>query len=188
MSNTVGRKVPLYRHPWFYVGLVLLVAAAVFGIWFAFFRPQNTNTEVLDTSNNAIGSVPSETKAKGKETEKEDENATTGKKQTPTQYDGEDPNTLDEITGYISYAAVNYDHYSIRLTINQYLSSGTCNLTMTSGSSTFTKAAEIATSASTSTCQGFDIPLSELSSGSWQISIKISADGKTGTITGDASL
>lgn len=186
--NSIGRKTPIYRHPWLYIVLVIIVAATVFGIWFAFFRPQNTETEVIDTSDNTIGSVPSETKAQGKDAEKEDENAATGKKQTPAQYDGEDPNQLDEITGYISYSAVNYDHYTIRLTLNQYLTSGTCELTMKSGNNTVTKTAEVINSASTSTCQGFDIPLSELPSGDWSVKIKVAADNKTGTITGGASL
>lgn len=188
--NSMGRKMPIYRHPWFYVAIVLAVAALVFGMWFAFFRNNSKTPEPLvDTSNNSIGTVtPSEAKSKSENIEKEDENAETGKKQTPTQYDGEDPNSLEEITGYISYSAVNQDHLSIRLTINQFLTSGTCNLTMTSGSSTVTKSAEVIGNASTATCQGFDIPLSELPSDNWNISIKITSGDKTGTITGDTTL
>lgn len=186
-SSNIKRKLPIYRRPWFYVALVIIVAVIVFGVWFIFFRKPAAQ-EVQTPADSTIGSVPSSIDAKGEDAEKEDENAETGKKQTPAQYDGEDPNTLDELTGYISYDAINYDHYSIRMTINQFLTSGTCDLTMTSGDRTVTGSAPIIASASTSTCEGFDIPLSELPSGDWHVTIKLSSDGKQGAITGDVSV
>lgn len=189
-TNVNRRRRPIYRRPWFYLVLILVAAAIAFGVWFFCFRDNSGSDSVdtVDTSDTSSGKVPygAETKAENKSTD--DPNAETGKKQTPSQYDGEDPNDSEEITGYISYAAINYDHLSIRLTINQYLSSGTCNLTMTSGGTTVTRSADIDASASTSTCQGFDIPLSDLPSGAWQITVRITADGKSGTITGEASV
>lgn len=186
--NSASRQLPIYRQPRFYIILVLVIIM-ILGIYLIVSRTGSSNKEI-ETSNNTIGAVPSKTEAKGENSEEEDKNAATGKKQTPSQYDGDDPNKLDEITGYISYSAVNYDNYNIRLTINQYLTSGSCELALTSADGqVITKTAPVVASASTSTCQGFDIPLSELSSSnSWQISINISAEYKKGTITGDISL
>ena len=43
-------------------------------------------------------------------------------------------------------------------------------------------------SAATSTCEGFDVPVSELDSGLYQIVINLDADGKTGAIKGEAKV
>lgn len=190
--NSTKRSLPIYRRAWFYIVIVLLIAVLTFGAWFFFLRPNNSNNNSAETDSSS-GSVPSGTDPKGSndsKTPEEEEEERQARAKTPTQYDGDDPNKLDEITGFVSYAAVNGDHLSIRLTINQYLEeTGTCELTMTNSGHTVTGEAETWTDASTSTCQGFDIPLSEFSvSGTWQISIKITAGGKTGTITGEVSL
>ena len=74
----------------------------------------------------------------------------------------------------------------IRMSINQYLGSGVCSLTLGDYSSTV----NISPSASTSTCEGFDIPLSDLGnlSGKVNFTINLQSGDKTGTITGEVSL
>lgn len=106
------------------------------------------------------------------------------------QYEGEDPNNLEELTGAITYSSVNGDNFSVRISIDQLLNSGSCNITMTSGSATYSADAPIFMSGSnSSSCEGFDIPLSELSaSKSWNIAIKLTSGDKTGTIKGEAKL
>ena len=184
LKNKNRRRASLARRPWilFVLAIIIAIAAAVY---FIFFRP-GTNGEV-DTSDDSNGIII-KTSPKGVNNKQDDKTGTSPEEKTPVQYDGEDPNTLDEITGYISYLAVNDDHFSIRLTINQFLESpGTCTATFSLGSQTVVKTSPTLSDASTSTCEGFDIPLSELSSGDWDVSIAISAD-KKGTITGKVNI
>lgn len=108
---------------------------------------------------------------------------------TPIQNDGEDPNIKDSLTGVLTMADILDGVLRIRVNIDQYLSSGTCKLTLYSESGkTFTVDAAIIPSASTSTCEGFDISTSNLSSGHWYISIDLESSDKTGIITGETNL
>ncbi len=108
---------------------------------------------------------------------------------TPIQNDGDDPNTKDFLTGVLTMAEVSGDVLRIRLNIDQYLASGNCELTLTSNQGVaFTDSASIVPVASTSTCEGFDIPTSSLATGNWAINIDLKAGDKTGTITGEVNI
>ena len=70
--------------------------------------------------------------------------------------------------------------------ISAVVDTGTCSLTLTkAGETTVTKTAGAQALASTSTCQGFDIPSSELSVGTWQILLGYSSSTLTGSATKD---
>lgn len=106
-----------------------------------------------------------------------------------TQYEGEDPNKLDELTGVITMASVQDGVLVIRTNIDQYLSSGSCELSvMQNGSIIYSATADIGAGVSTSSCQGFDVPATVLGSGNYQINIKISSGGKTGTLNGEVNV
>lgn len=55
--------------------------------------------------------------------------------------------------------------------------SGTCSLSIENGSKTYRSEADILYQSEYSTCQGFSVPLSELGSGRWTISIKATPVG-----------
>lgn len=60
--------------------------------------------------------------------------------------------------------------------------SGVCNLTITNGSKSKTYSASTQVFANSTTCAGFDIPVSDLGNGKWAVSLIITAtDNKTGT-------
>lgn len=108
---------------------------------------------------------------------------------TPIQNEGENPNNKDSLTGAITMAEPSGQILRIRLNIDQYLATGTCKLTLYSDNGkSFTDSAAIIPTASTSSCEGFDINLSNLSSGHWYISIDLASDNKTGTITGEVNI
>ena len=97
-------------------------------------------------------------------------------KEKVVQYDGTDPNNAGGITGVITYA-------------DQYLNGGNCTLkVLQGGSNVYNATAAVIDSVSTSTCEGFNVPVSSLPSGNVDIIISISSNGKTGEITGGASL
>lgn len=102
----------------------------------------------------------------------------------PIQYEGEDPNDLETITGTITTARVSGSVVLIRVNIDQYLASGACTINLTSNDDVYTETVKINVAAATSTCEGFSIPLSSLKSGTWNIDIAVSSDDKQGKISG----
>lgn len=86
----------------------------------------------------------------------------------------------------ITAANQNESTLQIRSLIGAVESTGKCTLTLTStGQSTVIKTSTTQALASTSTCQGFDVPISELSVGAWRILIEFSSDTLTGSVTKD---
>lgn len=138
---------------------------------------QTTNSQVDDT--NPLGVDRDET------TNDADQ---AGPTKSPSQYEGTNPNTTPSLTGFISYNSVVDGNLVVRLTIDQALTSGTCKLTLTKGGSSITKTSSIIANPSSSTCSGFDVPTSELSSGAWTIQIILTSADKTGTITGEVTI
>ena len=106
----------------------------------------------------------------------------------PSQYEGSDPNTSASLTGFISYSSVMDGNLVIRITIDQAVSSGTCKLTLTKGSASVTKTSTIVANPSSSTCSGFDVPTTELSSGVWDVQINITSEDKKGIINGETTI
>jgi hypothetical protein len=112
---------------------------------------------------------------------------------TPPQYDTpSDTNEPEKstISGVINYKSVSDGTLSIRTTIDQKLDTGTCvlKLTRNSPNKSVTKSADIIANPSSSTCKGFDVPTSELSTGSWKIVITVTSGEKKGEITGNVSI
>lgn len=105
---------------------------------------------------------------------------------TPEQYEGQDVNQLNKLTGTITYSEKSGDKYRIRVNINQFLKlPGTCKLTITSASTVvYTQTVSIISNPSSGSCEGFDIPLSSIPSGDLNIKVEVNANQKTGLIEG----
>lgn len=73
--------------------------------------------------------------------------------------------------------------YQMRFQIDSPTTDGTCTLTLTKGSSTVTKTANVQALAKISTCQGFDVPVSELSPGQWSAHLSYESSTLTGSTT-----
>lgn len=105
------------------------------------------------------------------------------------QYEGDNPNKADSLSGVITYAGVNDGKLVIRVNIDQYLSGGKCELTLLrDGADIYDNVTNIVANASTATCEGFDIPVSEIGGGNVGINIKLSADGREGLIRGEVKI
>lgn len=110
-------------------------------------------------------------------------------KEKIVQYEGEDPNAGEALTGVVTYAGVNGDALMVRVNIDQYLSSGECKLVlMQNGASVYSGAAGIVSSAATATCEGFNVPVAGLPGGELEIVVYLAANGKTGEIRGEVAL
>lgn len=126
---------------------------------------------------------PEDKKPEEKSDEESKEETKTEEK--ASQYEGESPNKSENLTGLITYADVVNDELVIRVNIDQFLQSGNCNLTMSrNGVTYYSQSVGIQESVTTSTCDGYKIPVSDLSKGDFQVEIDLESEGKSGKITG----
>lgn len=170
--------------------LVLLIVAGVicFFVWDSYFKEKTPEPE---TSQGQPSDEKKVVPAEKKEEEKKDEPVEEPKeeeKKVP-QYDGGDPNKASGITGVITYAGVNNGTLMIRVNIDQLLSGGKCTLGLRrGGDNIYSAEANVVGSASTSSCDGFNVPVAGLGSGNTQIVIYINSGNKNGEIHGEVDL
>lgn len=155
--------------------LFVAVAGIVYLVWNAYFRgkDERQNTDVI-----------TETVEIEKEEEPQrQEEAEVIEKPKVAQYDGEDPNDSDELSGVITYAGVADDYLVVRVNIDQYLRGGECRLTVLSSDSVIhEEVVEIVGGPSSSSCNGFDVPVGIIGSGKFEIVINLESDDKKGAI------
>ncbi|MBQ3348008.1 hypothetical protein IJG90_00585 [Candidatus Saccharibacteria bacterium] len=169
------------------VFLVLLIVAGVicYLVWDGYFRDKDEG-EVDTSTEQVVAKEEKVTKAKQEVTEKVEEVV---EKEKVVQYEGEDPNTKEQLTGVITYAGVSGEYLMIRVNIDQYLAGGTCILRlMNGGSEVYSDTAGIVDAAATATCEGFNVPVAELLGGNLGVVIEVSSGEKSGKITGEVSL
>ena len=169
---------------WLFVILFIIVVGLSIYYFFLKEQPKKSISEIKNTTSVADNKQEKPTKEESKNisqdgTKEDEESGKTPK--TPSQYEGEDINKLSRLTGVINYKGVNSDKLILRLTIDQLLHSGNCQLTITSASGkTVIKTANIEPGPSSSSCRGFDVPLDQLEKGEHKIKIEVTADNKTG--------
>jgi len=71
----------------------------------------------------------------------------------------------------------------VRTLIQTTSNTGTCTLLLKKGSTEITKSAPVQALSSSTTCQGFDVPTSELSTGTWQLTINFKNTTVNSTIS-----
>jgi len=166
------------------LAVLLVVGAGI--VTFFLLKNQSSADEqqVQQQTDSTNETTPSESESLSP-TESSQDSATPheSEKDITPSYEGSDANASQDLTGVINYASVVNYTLTIRTTINQALNSGTCQLTLTNGSKTVTKTSQITQNPSSSACDGFDIPTSELGSGTWNITITLTSDNRTGTLT-----
>lgn len=109
------------------------------------------------------------------------------KKETVNPDKSSTPNSSSVEMSLVSSSTVS-GNLKIRVLIDG-IRSGTCTITLSSGSRSVIKTVPTQTSASSTTCQGFDIPTSELSPGKWTYAISGNFnDGSSSKVTGEAEL
>lgn len=170
---------------WIVMAILFVVAVVVcYFVWDTYFRdkkdeekPVEEYSLVEEKKDNNDKNIEEEIIEKEKE------------KEQVVAYEGEDPNIREELTGVVTYTGVNSDTLMIRVNIDQYLAGGSCELSlMQNGVVVYSDTAGIITAATTATCEGFNVPVSGLGVGNYQILIRLSSDGKTGTINGEVSI
>lgn len=143
----------------------------------------STNNDSRSRTNNSETEPNNGTSANNPDTTSHE-----SEKDIPPSYEGENVDNSQTLTGVINYKSVVDGNVVIRTTINQMLGSGTCSLTLSNGQRTVTRSSGIVQNPSSSTCEGFSVPTSELGSGSWDINIQVASDNRTGTLSDSISL
>ncbi|MBR3320095.1 hypothetical protein IKG20_02215 [Candidatus Saccharibacteria bacterium] len=178
------RHRPVYQNPLFWIIIAIAIAGATFAIIHFSNKPGDGDSETsivpIDTKPEEVS--PKITPTDSSTTKTDSASETDGK--TPTKYDGDDPNLSESLTGSFTTARFSNDKLILRVNIDQYLSSGTCTLEIVGSDQTVSKTANLVPSASTSTCEGFDVPADELTNFSRPLTvrIKLSSGDKSGLI------
>jgi len=159
----------------------LYVSKSVFFGWQPFAKP---------TTSNINYSKPTEEQVKSGATIKQGAKSQGTTKSTPEGGSDQPPAPVPQSNGtstiQLTIISTNQTTTTlqIRAQVATVTSSGTCTLTMTkTGSAPISQVAQLQPYASVSTCRGFDIPLSQLPAGQWNIAIHFSS----GNLVGDAS-
>lgn len=180
---------------WSLFFLVLIILASVIIYQISKDNDQRLKDSVLSEKTEKIESKIENTGVTNSETIKTEdgtpEDAAAGRTpKTPEKYEGQDVNKLEKLTGAITYSAKTTDKYRIRVNIDQFLKlPGTCMLSVISaGKVIYTDYVNIVSNPSSGSCEGFDIPLTKLSPGEYNIKIEINANQKTGIIEGKVTI
>ena len=105
---------------------------------------------------------------------------------TPAQYEGENPNNYDNLTGIITFAGISEGQFVISVALDQY-TTGNCKFEATSPSGSVISAdVNIAVGPSSSFCSYSGPVPSE--HGKYNITVTPSNANKTGLITGEVEL
>ena len=171
--------------------LVLLLVAGVvtYFVWNAYFNKKSDDVNGQEASVENEEDKKDEIKKDVSTNEQDGEMQTEKEKEKVTAYEGDNPNKADELTGVVTYAGVSPDggELVIRVNIDQYLGDGSCELNLVQNGVAYTDTASITASASTATCEGFNVSTGGLS-GDYSIVIYLNSGGKTGTIRGEVKI
>ncbi len=193
VSQKKARKNKIIVWSLFFLVLIILAGVIVYQI----LKDNNKSSKVpvLPEKTEKIESKIENTSVTNSETIKTEdgtpEDAAAGRTpKTPEKYEGQDVNKLEKLTGAITYSAKTTDKYRIRVNIDQFLKlPGTCMLSVISASKVvYTDYVNIVSNPSSGSCEGFDIPLTKLSPGEYNIKIEINANQKTGIIEGKVTI
>lgn len=193
VSQKKARKNKIIVWSLFFLVLIILAGVIVYQI----LKDNNKSSKVpvLPEKTEKIESKIENTSVTNSETIKTEdgtpEDAAAGRTpKTPEKYEGQDVNKLEKLTGAITYSAKTTDKYRIRVNIDQFLKlPGTCMLSVISaGKVMYTDYVNIVSNPSSGSCEGFDIPLTKLSPGEYNIKIEVNANQKTGIIEGKVTI
>jgi len=172
---------------------MLLFAAIVTGALYA------TNTypfeDSLDESTINLDEPSNEQKQQGEDTKQdiidsENNNSDSSSEQNISKEEGsssETPST-NKLETIITVLEADEKTLYVRSETQGIYAEGSCTLTLTKSGKTITKNASVQALPQTTTCKGFNIPRSELSSGTYSVTLKVSAGGKNSVNKDEVSL
>ena len=193
VSQKKSRKNKIIVWSLFFLVLIILASVIVYQI-LKDNKSRSKTPSLAESTQNIENKIEKTNIPESKTINNEDgtpEDAAAGRTpKTPEKYEGQDVNQLKKLTGTITYSAKTTDEYRIRVNIDQFLKlPGTCMLSVISdGKVVYTDYVNIISNPSSGSCKGFDIPLTKLSPGEYNIKIEVNANQKTGIIEGKVTI
>ncbi len=194
MAQKRKRKKNKKRLFWFLM-LILLVAAAVvvYFVWDGYFKGKGGDKKESSQEVEKVEErIESEEKSEDVMGEKEGRGQLedeVGDGKEIVQYDGENPNKAESISGVVTYAGVSGERLMIRVNIDQFLDDGECILNLVrNGSTIYNDTAMVVGNVATATCEGFDVSVDGMGGGTTDIIITVNSGERTGTIVGRVEL
>lgn len=182
-------RAPWYRQPWVMALFIIILIVIVAMVVVFCFKPQSNSSDPQTPT--ASDQTTTTEESKGNSGGDSTTAIPAPEPEKTTQYEGEDPNTLESLTGSIMRKGIDEGNLVIVAMIDQYLNApGNCVLVL-SGESTGTRieTSTVATAdVSTSICGEFIIDAAKLPSDLYKIEIQISGDNKTGVIRDEVRL
>ena len=167
------------------IPIVLIAAALIAGGIFWYQSARQSAPDSSQSKTDTEGSSPDASKL---DKDQSQQQSAEQQKQDIVKDDQNKPTEPGDLTVTLTAKGRNGDIYQLRYLIQQTVSEGMCELTLTKGSSTITKTAPVQAQSSSSTCQGFDIKMSELGSGTWQTNLKVTSGSQSGTSSNEISI
>jgi len=166
-SNPMANRLKL-------IGLVILTLLLIAGVYLKFFRSSdNNNSSSTNTSQQAEARADSQAKKQAIESGDSSGDHSVPSNDTETTESG-------SITGLSAQQETNGTVTVLTKLVSG--TTGTCTVTAKNGSKTTTKTAAILYQSEFSTCEGFSIPISELGSGQWELSLAVGSSTKSTTL------
>lgn len=181
--NSKQKNAPWYQRAWVITIFVVLGIACIVALIIFVVKPGQTNTQE-DKTSSSIGNdknPTTDTPIKNNQTTDDEE----GPEKT-IQYEAENPNRLNELSGFITSALQDDTNLYINAMIAQYLKAdATCSLTLkgTNTDFTYTSTVRALPDVTTSNCEEFIVPITNLVPDYYQITIDLSSAEKQGIIT-----
>jgi len=150
---------------------LVILACALPILWYT--NTQRTNDPSQDSPD--ITSKPTTEQIEAGDRSKEE--STNNNDATPIEKSPTELLEKTRIDSYITALNQTDSELQIRTNINALISSGSCKVQLSQpAQQTVTEVAGVTTLASTSTCKGFNIPLSKLAKGKWSITLTVSSN------------
>lgn len=181
-KNTKAHRVPVYRRPIFLIAAAVIVCAVIIAIIILL---QKTPSNQISPQTPSASQPPNDQENQQKPDQEKPEEP-----EKVTQFEGGDPNDLQELTGHIAYHGITGNTLTVTASIDQFLSeTGNCQLELSQNEQTvYTENLPAKADVTTSVCGPFEVPIQDFSSGTYQIKIIVTADDKTGTIIGETTI
>lgn len=166
-------------------GLVVLLALGGLGYWLYTTQQQNPSSDGSSGIN--YDSASDEQIAAGNDAKQQTIEDDLQNKDDP-KLNPQDTGTDNSLAMQITAASVEGDTLYIRTEISGIYSDGSCTLLLRKDGVTIKKTTGVQPLPKSTTCKGFNVPVSELSSGTWTVEVKASVSGSTTSAHGSVKV
>ena len=154
-------------------------------------QTKDTSPEAAPTSSRIDYTAPTDAQRQAGNDAKKDtieKSRSTNSSKTPDSKSSTQSSGADGLTTQITAATTQEGVLYIRNEINGNYQSGTCTLILSKDGKTVQKTSDVQSLPQSSTCKGFNIPVSELTRGTWHINLQVTVASGSAVATKDIEI